>query len=377
MQLEVLALDPDGRPMHISQVPASQRGKRCTAVCAHCGKRLWAKLGEKRAWHFAHPAGEACGLGTESALHVAAKEILESRLVLATPPVDVTAGDTTEGWLPGMTICFTQARVEHRLDGLIPDVVLARDDKPDFLVEIRLTHPCSTEKIQRIETLGLPCLEVDVRHIRLDSEAFDRDALERLLTEEHSREHKSWLFVPGLVERQHALSHQLEQQARQAQEAAARDREMKQRLLRERAQQAEAERVRQMERESRWARSMNTHPVWISNRTRLGLRDGPAPQLMRVIDIPGIEPVLAPPTAWQSQVWIDMSAIGVNAGVRTGDLTTSIRDCLPNSGIDDLAVGSYLNRLAGQGIVQAIPPHYSNDPASWVWRILRLPYSTT
>ena len=77
------ALLPHGRTAHIDDVP---NGARCGCVCPQCKQALIAKNGgQERAHHFAHEGGADCEGGTETSLHLAAKQIVADQKRLALP----------------------------------------------------------------------------------------------------------------------------------------------------------------------------------------------------------------------------------------------------------------------------------------------------
>ena len=63
-----------GRIVGIDEV---ESGLKCNCVCPHCGARLEAKKGKKNIHHFAHSENTETSFCSESALHLAAKEILK------------------------------------------------------------------------------------------------------------------------------------------------------------------------------------------------------------------------------------------------------------------------------------------------------------
>lgn len=62
-------------------------GKHCGCTCPGCRQPVYAKhcMSGKRAPHFAHAPGSDCTTGVETALHLAAKQLIEARAVLAFP----------------------------------------------------------------------------------------------------------------------------------------------------------------------------------------------------------------------------------------------------------------------------------------------------
>lgn len=375
--LEVLALI-DGAVVHIADLDADQPGKHCVATCAHCGTRLWAKMGTRRVWHFAHPSGLGCGNGTETALHLEAKRILQARGTFRTPPASFEFDGEHIEWIPSYQLVANRVELEKDHDGFVPDAVFVRDGKPDFLVEIRVAHECPDDKVTRISSQGLPCVEVDVRSIRLDGATFDRAALERLLVSSESTEDKRWLHLPGYQD-------ELERRRRERQRSQdVRDSEIRaqlearRRATEESARRADAERQRMARLRSGWSDLLATDSIWRENLEVLGLA-ATQPKFLWVWGIQGGDLIKCPPPTWQSEIWVHCMRRKVGERVRIGDAVREIvrrhPDWIDGASTREVgyAVGRYFTTLAQQGNVRAVPPHYGSDPESWVWELVRLP----
>lgn len=72
-----------GRVASIHEVP---NGLACNCNCPSCGARLVAKQGAESAWHFAHYGVTPCATGYETALHLAAKQLIADASTLQLPP---------------------------------------------------------------------------------------------------------------------------------------------------------------------------------------------------------------------------------------------------------------------------------------------------
>lgn len=59
--------------VHIADV---ERGKKCNCVCPGCGSLLIASKGSKIQHHFKHATEHECKNGLESAIHLAAKQMI-------------------------------------------------------------------------------------------------------------------------------------------------------------------------------------------------------------------------------------------------------------------------------------------------------------
>lgn len=182
MQL-AYGLAPDGRMVHITEVPS---GLACSCICAACRLPLVAVKGSIRANHFRHHDVEQCATAIETALHRLAKQILEERRRLLLPALQITTirGSTT--LRPAQELTFDTVRLEQRLDSIIPDVIVTKDGY-ELLVEIHVTHAAPPEKVASIRALGLSSIEID-----LSGEPYDLPVaeVERLLDEAP----RKWLY---------------------------------------------------------------------------------------------------------------------------------------------------------------------------------------
>ena len=192
----------EGKLLHVSQVSS---GLKCGCVCPGCGDRLVAKKGRVREHHFAHAAGSDCPTAVETALHLAAKEILSKRKEIVLPRVGIgfrTYGSRTQIYSdiregpnsPDRVFAaeerypLTSVALEQRLGDIIPDVIAYVEDRPLF-IEVRVTHGIDDEKLERIKRLNISTVEIDL------SEAPRNllwGELEELVVE--SGDHKRWAY---------------------------------------------------------------------------------------------------------------------------------------------------------------------------------------
>ena len=68
----------------LKQVDEVARGLACDCVCPGCRAPLVARQGSVMQHHFAHQ-GDSCTYGVESALHLAAKEIIAQNMRITLP----------------------------------------------------------------------------------------------------------------------------------------------------------------------------------------------------------------------------------------------------------------------------------------------------
>ncbi|HVU13267.1 MAG TPA: competence protein CoiA family protein, partial [Phototrophicaceae bacterium] len=76
----------DGQLFHVSEV---ESGLACNCFCPACGQPLVARKGAKVTHHFAHYKAETCEHAVETALHLAAKDILFKEKQIRIPAVEV------------------------------------------------------------------------------------------------------------------------------------------------------------------------------------------------------------------------------------------------------------------------------------------------
>ena len=100
----------------------------CRCLCPACGARLVAKQGDRTAHHFAHEGESDCAGGVETALHLAAKEVLvkERRMTLPCLTENAEAIDSSgrphsaNRSIRSMNVSFDSVSSEVRLGGVVP-----------------------------------------------------------------------------------------------------------------------------------------------------------------------------------------------------------------------------------------------------------------
>ncbi|MYF36026.1 MAG: hypothetical protein F4226_04325, partial [Synechococcus sp. SB0678_bin_12] len=136
----------EGDLLHISQVSS---GLSCGCVCPAYHAPLVAKKGCQREHYFAHGSGDSCQHAIETALHLAAKDVLARRREIVLPAVEVkfpydkfvdyNFSHKTVTIAPEQLYQLDSVELEHRVSEIIPDV-LAKVKNRSLLIEIRVTH---------------------------------------------------------------------------------------------------------------------------------------------------------------------------------------------------------------------------------------------
>jgi len=163
------AHDSTGSLRHVNDVG---NGLSCGCVCPSCGSNLIAKQGAATAHHFAHEGDAVCSGAAETALHLAAKEILAKHMRMHLPALDVTAKvlDSAGGShsatksIPATPINFDSVSLEVRLNGLVPDIVTTVGTKT-LIVEVAVTHFSDERKLRLLRERGLAAVEIDLSNM--------------------------------------------------------------------------------------------------------------------------------------------------------------------------------------------------------------------
>lgn len=172
----------DGRCVGIEDVPS---GLACGCVCAACGCPLVARKGNVRAHHFSHAAGNDCPTTGETALHLAAKQVLRDRGELWLPeytgslrewctesvehsPIWDSLRDWATGTVfPARKVVADRVETEVNLGEIRPDVVFAYKQH-ELLIEVRVAHRVDEKKRRCMRAKGFACIEIDLSQIARD-----------------------------------------------------------------------------------------------------------------------------------------------------------------------------------------------------------------
>lgn len=247
---------------HISHV---ENGLACGCTCPGCGARLVARNAATnvKVAHFAHYQSLECTTGLQTAIHLAAKDIIAQHKQLCLPGESGRLAFTPAFWAsfsfdaqpysndlfssrgftgteyipsdyetdsyyryPARLMALDEVVLEKRTGAIIPDIMVRIGTKW-VLVEVAVTHFVDAEKRAKIRALELPAIEIDLSKIRRD---ISLSELEALVV--RGEQHKRWLNNPALrrvvgqkrqryfarcraeIERRHA--EQLREDARQA-----------------------------------------------------------------------------------------------------------------------------------------------------------------
>jgi hypothetical protein len=147
------------------QVP---NGAACGCVCPSCKRNLIARQGVATP-HFAHAPGEDCNQAFETAVHLAAKQLIADRMGLRRPALKYP--DPYQPHVPAsvaeqeVTMALDEVRLEHWLGDIRPDIVATANGQ-DYVVEIAVTHFVDDAKLAKIKQRQVPAFEINVSRLR-------------------------------------------------------------------------------------------------------------------------------------------------------------------------------------------------------------------
>jgi hypothetical protein len=187
------ALLPHGRMAHIDDVP---NGARCGCVCPQCKQALIAKNGgQERAHHFAHEGGADCEGGTETSLHLAAKQIVADQKRLVLPfALGAIGGDETK------FVELDNVQLEYALQHpwtqqrIIADCY-GENASSALIIEIAVHHRVESEKAIMINSLKLPAMEIDLSDLL--GEIINWEDLRSAVLFEIPR--RRWICIPSSI----------------------------------------------------------------------------------------------------------------------------------------------------------------------------------
>ena len=207
MTLVPFGLQPDGR---LIDAGMAKRGKACNCVCPGCKMPLVARKGHVRVKHFGHEADTECRHGAETALHMAAKQLVAELHWINLPQLSVTVcrNDPEYGRFEAVANYhdikqwrFQSAQAEVALESIRPDVIGLGEGGEKYAVEIYVTHKVDEIKANYIHSIQLPCIEINLQDLIGKLISFEDLAahLQRNLSS------KLWIYHPHRREYEAAL----------------------------------------------------------------------------------------------------------------------------------------------------------------------------
>lgn len=201
----------NGELVHVDD---ADRGQACNCTCPKCGRALVARKGEILAHFFAHEATEVnCNPTPESLIHSYAKQQISKMSKLELPGFVVEGSHQSKDgqthqlhwrYLPKYDFEVKTAEVECRKhEGVVPDVLLSSTDGFFLAVEVFYRHAVDSDKLEKLQSLSLSAVELDLSDISVNSSS---SALNAAL-----RDVKRWRWLNNRIKagREYALKQML------------------------------------------------------------------------------------------------------------------------------------------------------------------------
>lgn len=161
-------LNENNRIVHIANV---ESGKNCNCICPCCRSPLIAAKGTKNQHHFKHSTTIECEGGLESAIHMAAKQIILQRQQIRLPEYNITTSlidslghkhfESNTIVPRGMLVSFDSVE-EEKIHGAIKADILAKKANEHLIIEIFYRHKVDAQKIEKIKITNTSAIEIDL-----------------------------------------------------------------------------------------------------------------------------------------------------------------------------------------------------------------------
>jgi len=173
--------------VHISDV---ESGLKCECRCPACDHPLVAKTkGTIKVPHFAHHKSPQCKYAFETALHLAAKKVIEQAGYIILPKLECEIINGRKRLLSNEAkVRFDQIYLEKKFHDIVPDIMVEKDGRK-LCIEIYVTHEVDEQKRKKIEASNLSAIEIDLSET---DRAIDFESLKAEVID--SVENKKWLF---------------------------------------------------------------------------------------------------------------------------------------------------------------------------------------
>lgn len=148
--------------IHISEILPSEFGLKCDCVCPNCNVRLQAKLPRYKKDYtarFTHHNSDTCDYATETALHMKAKEIIETERSIKLPEVLAEYKGLTKLVYSERNVTFDTVMLEKWIDNIRPDIFAYKGMTP-LIIEIKVSHGIDNAKLEKIKKHKISTLEI-------------------------------------------------------------------------------------------------------------------------------------------------------------------------------------------------------------------------
>lgn len=154
--------------VHIDNVAS---GRSCNCICPCCHSPLIAAKGTKNQHHFKHSTTIECAGGLESAIHMAAKQIILERQEIRLPEYTIATSiidsqgkkhHESKTIVPkGRLISFDSVHEEKTLSDIKADILAIKSNE-QLIIEIFYRHKVDGQKIEKIKEINTSAIEIDL-----------------------------------------------------------------------------------------------------------------------------------------------------------------------------------------------------------------------
>ncbi|MDP3445464.1 MAG: hypothetical protein Q8T08_21610 [Ignavibacteria bacterium] len=277
--------------VHISEIQPHESGLRCNCVCPKCGERLQAKLPRTKkdfTPRFVHHRAITCDYAAETAIHMKAKEIIEKEKHLFLPELVVEYKGLRKEAFPYKKVDFDHVKLEHRMNNIIPDIVAYKKNIP-LIIEIKITHAIDYVKSNKIETLEISAIEIDLSYLKTN---FDPNSLyEEIIS---NTKNKKWVYHRKKKENEEKLKRiynkrNEEKQLKQKKAEYLRKQIEKDNMKRRKAELDKTKLLQdetfQIKLKETWSKGFHKHHLWIRATARRNISIENIPSYIN-IDVP-------------------------------------------------------------------------------------------
>lgn len=179
-----------------------ETGIKCNCFCPECGEKLEAKnkgkkentilMPNQKVAHFAHVSGKVCKYAAETALHKLAKSVLLEAKKLLLPVYKIWGVQLSNE----ICIEFDTVKLEESVSNqevrFIPDAIVQKGQNK-LLVEFFKSHIVDELKIEKIKSIGISAIEIDINSIEpIKNGIPNREDMQNFLEKESNFSY--WLF---------------------------------------------------------------------------------------------------------------------------------------------------------------------------------------
>lgn len=200
------AYDKNGNLIYIKNKDYENKNRYIECYCPKCNEKLVAKMGNMNIWHFAHKINTNCDGNYESFLHQYAKNVIKNNTNILLPDIEIpdylimhnmltekyrsifsrnyTLILAIQNKLTSKKSKFFYKNIysykwvnnETKISEFKPDCIVKIKDKP-LCIEIKVTHGCNEEKINKVKKSNIDMIEIDLSSIYscLDENEFNLD----------------------------------------------------------------------------------------------------------------------------------------------------------------------------------------------------------